>query len=137
MITLKGWFLGCEPLTLWWFYKEESRILSNRHPIYFNLLLGCPWLHEYREVPSTSHQKVKALEGTVFIIEEDYLCTTITHRGPVVEIELKWDDEEFYGVDTMAMLEKDKAPLDFSLYFNLGANYTLKGWDYFSSQSNK
>ena len=38
----------------------------------FNLLLGCPWIHEANAIPSSLHQKVKFIhEGRVISIQFD------------------------------------------------------------------
>ena len=54
-------------------------------PATFNMLLECPWIHEYWAFPSLLHQKVKVLiKGEVVIIEGDNLCATVTTRGSVL-----------------------------------------------------
>ena len=38
----------------------------------FNLLLGCPWIHEAGAIPSSLHQKVKFInEGHIITIQFD------------------------------------------------------------------
>ncbi|KAJ8422214.1 hypothetical protein Cgig2_032931 [Carnegiea gigantea] len=81
-------------------------------------------------VPSTLHQKEKILiKGHVITIEEDNLCVTITNKGLVLEVEYNRNDEELYNFETMAFLEKDKAPLDFDPGSNLNMNDILKRGD--------
>ena len=98
------------PSTYLWAYDNSNRLvlstivlLVNMSPIEkntefqvldipatFNLLLECPWLHEHQAVPSTLHQKIKILiKEEVVTIKGDNLCTTITSKESVLELEHK------------------------------------------------
>lgn len=95
--------------------KVEFQVLDI--PATFNLLLGRPWLHENRAVPSTLHQKVKLpINDEIVTIEAEQLRASITHKGPVLEITHDRNDEEFYGFEVVAALEEDKSPFDFDPY---------------------
>ena len=53
------------------------------------------------------------IKGEVVNIEGDNLCSTITNKGSVLEVEHSQDDEELYNLETIAILEKDQASFDF------------------------
>jgi len=74
------------------------------------------------------------VKGTILTIEGDNLRAIITYKGPILGIEHKCDDEELYNFDTIAMLEKNKVPVDFDSYSNLSINYILKGQGYVPGQ---
>ena len=52
---------------------------------FFNLLLGCPWIHEAGAIPSSLHQKVKFIhDGCIITIKSDR--DVITSSEPVLQI---------------------------------------------------
>ena len=53
------------------------------------------------------------------------------HKGPILEIENMYDDEELQDFETVAMLEKDKTPFSFDPHSNVSAKYTLQRYGYF------
>ncbi|KAL6319978.1 hypothetical protein AAG906_037055 [Vitis piasezkii] len=62
-----------------------------RIPTSFNLLLGRPWIHRARAIPSSLHQKVKFIhEGKVITIH--YAGDTYSNSKPVLEISHGDDD---------------------------------------------
>ena len=81
--------------------------------------------------PTYPHKKVNMLtKGQVVTIKGDNLFATITNKGPVLEIENDYDDEELYSFEIVATLEKDRALFDFILYSSLNVNAILKIWGY-------
>ncbi|XP_016681082.1 uncharacterized protein [Gossypium hirsutum] len=72
------------------FDGTEKRVMRRIEPSY-NCLLGRPWVHSARAVPSSLHQKVKIVsEGRVITINvEEDIIATVTGDAPYVEV----DDE--------------------------------------------
>ena len=68
------------------------------------------------------------IKGKVIIIQRDNLCDMITHRELLLEIDHNYNDKELYNFETMAVLEKDKAPFEFDPYSNLNVNVVLRNW---------
>ncbi|RVX05621.1 hypothetical protein CK203_027292 [Vitis vinifera] len=62
-----------------------------RIPSFFDLLLGRPWIHQARAIPSSLHQKDSSLEGMMFVIWHDYVGTGGLEVQPHVE-EMGVDD---------------------------------------------
>jgi len=71
------------------------------------------------------------IKGEVVIIEGDNLCAKNRIKGLVKKIERDYDDEEFYNLEMVATLEKDKTPLNFNAYSNMNTNAIPKKWGYF------
>ena len=62
----------------------------------FNLLLGCPWIHEAGAIPSSLHQKLKFIhEGCIITIQSDR--DVITSSEPVLHISHSVDDLHLTG----------------------------------------
>ena len=51
---------------------------------------------------------------------------TITNKEPVLKIEHDSNDEKVYNFETIAALEKDRAPFDFDPYSNLNVTAISK-----------
>ncbi|KAH7866151.1 hypothetical protein Vadar_016306 [Vaccinium darrowii] len=81
--------------------KQEVEFFVMDIPATFNLLLGRPWLHETRAVPSTLHQKVKfVVDGKVITMLGD---SSIRPRSkckggdPVLELGLEAEETFLTG----------------------------------------
>ena len=62
----------------------------------FNLLLGCPWIHEASAIPSSLHQKVKFIhEGRIITIQSDK--DVVSSFEPVLQISHNEDDLHLTG----------------------------------------
>ena len=62
----------------------------------FNLLLGCPLIHEAGAIPSSLHQKVKFIhEGRIIIIQSDK--DVVTSFNPVLQISHNEDNLHLTG----------------------------------------
>ena len=62
----------------------------------FNLLLGCPWIHEAGVIPSLLHRKVKFIhEGRIITIQSDK--DVVTSFEPVLQISHSEDDLHLTG----------------------------------------
>ena len=62
----------------------------------FNLLLGCPWIHEAGAIPYFLYQKVKFIhEGRIVTIQFDR--DVITSSKPVLQISHSEDDLHLTG----------------------------------------
>ena len=69
-----------------------------RIPTFFNLLLGQPWIHRAKVIPSSIHQKVKFIhEGKVITIQS--IGDTYSISEPVLEIS-HGDDDLFLTIFT-------------------------------------
>ena len=67
----------------------------------YNCLLGRPWIHIARAVPSTLHQKIKfVIEGQLVSVaaEEDKITTT-SSRAPYVETNEKVMEYSFRSLE--------------------------------------
>ena len=91
-----------------------------RIPTSFNLLLGRPWIHRARAIPSSLHQKVKFIhDGQVIVVQsvEDLFIST----EPVLEISHTDDDFFLAGFtfDEVQTLEMEDFCRDFvAMSFN-------------------
>jgi len=62
------------------------------------------------------------VKSKVMTIKGDSLRAMITNKGLLLEIEHNCNHEELYNSEMVALLEKDKIPLNFNAYSNLNVN---------------
>ena len=85
----------------------------------FNLLLGCPWIHEAGAIPSSLHQKVKFIhKGHIITIQFDK--DVVTSSEPELQISHSEDDLHltgfvFYEVQVFSFEDDDRdmVPMSF------------------------
>ena len=100
----------------------------------FNLLLGRPWLHELKAIPSSLHQKVKAIVGGVPITIDASPMRIQVIDTPIVHVEHDEEDEDLWGFsldDVLVIEEEEKCHLDFDPYSNTSINAILKKQGHF------
>ena len=100
----------------------------------FNPLLGRPWLHELKAIPSSLHQKVKAIVGGIPITIDASPMRIQVIDTPIVHVEHDEEDEDLWGFsldDVLAIEEEEKCHLDFDPYSNTSINAILKKQGHF------
>ena len=60
----------------------------------FNLLLGRPWLHDLKVVPSSLHQQVKAIVGGIPFTIDASPMRIKSIENPIINVEHDEDDED-------------------------------------------
>ena len=102
----------------------------------FNLLLGCPWIHEAGSIPSSLHQKVKFIhEGRIITIQSDR--DIITSSEPVLHISHSEDDLHLTGftfdeVQVVSLEDgsRDMVPMSFDQHSNTLVLSMMRGMSY-------
>ena len=105
----------------------------------FNLLLGCPWIHEADAIPSSLHQKVKFIhEGRVISIQFDR--DIIVSIEPVLQISHNDDDLHltrftFDEVQAVSLEDdsRDAVPMSFDRYSSTLVLNMMKDMSYLPS----
>ena len=87
-----------------------------RIPTSFNLLLGRPWIHRARVIPSSLHQKVKFIHGGQ-VITMKFVGDMFISSEPVLQINHNDDDLFLIGFtfDEVQTLEMEDFCRDFGL----------------------
>ena len=85
----------------------------------FNLLLGCPWIHEVGVIPPSLHQKLKFIhEGCIITIQSDKDVVTsfepvlhISHREDVLHLTgFTFDEVQVVSLEDVS---RDLVPMSF------------------------
>ena len=105
----------------------------------FNLLLGCPWIHEVGAIPSLLHQKVKFIhEGRIITIQSNK--DVVTSFKPVLQISHSEDDlhliEFVFDEVQVVSLEddnRDMVPISFDQHNNTLVLSMMRGMSYMPS----
>src|SRR6187397_2493467 len=100
----------------------------------FNLLFGRPWLYELKAIPSSLHQKVKAIVGGVQITIDASPMRIQVIDTSIVHVEHDEEDEDLWGFsldDVPVIEEEEKCHLDFDPYSNTNINAILKKQGHF------
>ena len=90
----------------------------------FNLLLGCPWIHEAGVIPSSLHQKLKFIhKGCIIMIQSN--IDVVTSSEPMLHISHNEDDLHLIGftfdeVQVVSLEDdsRDLVPMSFDLHIN-------------------
>ena len=102
----------------------------------FNLLLGCPWIHEAGAIPSSLHQKVKFIhKGRIITIQSDK--DIVTSSEPMLQISHSEDDLHLTGfvfdeVQVVSLEDDDRemVPMSFDQHNNTLVLSIKKGMSY-------
>ena len=102
----------------------------------FNLLLGCPWIHEAGAIPSSLHQKVKFKhEGRIITIQSD--TDVITSSEPVLQISHSENDLLLTGfvfdeVQVVSLEDdnRDMVPMSFDQHSSTLVLSMMRGMSY-------
>jgi len=99
----------------------------------FNLLLGRPWLHDLKVVPSSLHQQVKAIVGGVPITIDASSMRIKTVENPLINVEHDENDEDLWGFsEEVSLIEEDeRTPLHYDLHSNMTTNAILRKQGHF------
>lgn len=114
-------------------FRVEFQVLDV--PSCFNILLGRPWTHPARAVPSSLHQKVKfPYEGAIVTLQGDY---DLKLTGvPICEIKPEPVGVPLSGFEYVQCIEKEPEqreliPLDFCPHGNLHVGNIMKKMAFF------
>ena len=102
----------------------------------FNLLLGCPWIHEVGAIPSSLHQKVNFIhKGCIITIQSDK--DVVTSFEPVLQIGHNEDDLHltgfvFYEVQVVSLEDdnRDMVPMYFNQHRSTLVLSMMRGLSY-------
>ena len=105
----------------------------------FNLILGCPWIHEAGAIPSSLYQKVKFIQkGRIITIQSDK--DIVASSEPVLQISHSEDDLHLTGfvfdeVQVVSLEDdnKDMVPMSFDQHNNTLVLNMMKGMSYMPS----
>ena len=99
----------------------------------FNLLLGRPWLHDLKAIPSSLHQQVKAIVRGVPVTIDASPMRIKTVENPLINVEHDENDEDLWGFnEEVSLIKEDKrTPLCHDPYSNMIVNAIMKKQGHF------
>ena len=100
----------------------------------FNILLGRPWLHDLKAIPSSLHQKVKAIVGGVPItIDASPMKIQVVDKS-LIHVDHDEQDEDLWGfqIEEVTLIDiEEQTLLDFDPYSNILVNALMKKQGHF------